>query len=129
MNEIWNDFEHFWAGNDHWIWIVLAVALAIIAVALVAGYARAKKRDRDRHHAAEIREDAARRDAVLTKKDAETRRLEAEADKAQAEADRLHALAEERRRQLKQEQADQAAQLDKADELEHGKGYASTHRH
>jgi type VI protein secretion system component VasK len=128
MDEFWNDFEQFWAGNDQWIWIVLGLALAIIAVALVAGYVRARKRGLDRTHAAAIREDAARQDAVLGRKDAETRRLEAKADEAQAEADRLHALAEERRRQLKQERAEQVDRLHEAEELEHGTKYAATHR-
>ncbi len=128
MSEFWNDFEQFWADNDEWIWIVLAAAAVIILAALVIGSVLAKKRDRDRQHAEAIRHTAARQDAVIGKKDAETRRLEAEADEAQAEADRLHALAQERRRELEQDRAEQVARLQKAEQLEHGGRHSSTHK-
>lgn len=129
MNELWDDFEQFWADNDQWIWIVLAAALAIILAALVIGFVRAKKRRRDREHAEAIRHTAARQDAEIGKKDAETRRLEAQADEAQAEADRLHAIAQEKRSQLEHDRAEQIARLQKAEELENGKTSSSTPKH
>lgn len=129
MSELWDDVEQFWADNDEWIWIVLAAAVAMILAVLVIGLARAKKRDRDRKHAEAIRHEAALQDAVIGRKDAETRRLEAQADEAQAEADRLHALAQERRRQLEHDRAEQVARLHKAEKLEHGSKDSSSPEH
>jgi ABC-type proline/glycine betaine transport system permease subunit len=55
MNEFWNDFEQFWATNDHWIWVALGAAAILVVAGLLIGYVTTRKRELDRKQAAATR--------------------------------------------------------------------------